>query len=386
VKVIWEEGQERPIKSWVAEELEPKCAEQARNLANLPFAFKSVALMPDAHMGYGMPIGGVLACQNVVVPNAVGVDIGCGMTFLSTDTLAADAPVHDIMHDITRLIPTGFNHHRIEQEDWSNGSVIPMYSIVEREYESSLFQVGTLGGGNHFIEAQVDDVGGLCFMLHSGSRNIGLKVASHYNKLAIELNERWFSSVPKSWELAFLPMDTNEGQAYWEEMGLCLQFARANRTHMMSHIEDVLLNYGIGFGRSFDIHHNYAALENHGGYNLVVHRKGAVRARAGEMVIIPGSMGSASYLAKGLGNPDSYQSCSHGAGRAMGRKAALKAIKMEDVIKEMDNSGIELFKPKKGDVAEECRQAYKDIDVVIAAESDLVTPQMKLRPLAVIKA
>jgi len=383
-----------PLKIWT-DDVEAGAMEQARHLAELPFAFRHVAIMGDCHQGYGMPIGGVLATQGVVIPNAVGVDIGCGMrAFALTCPLARFMDRRDaIMHEIQRAIPTGFNHHHAKQPDWLDlFTEVTLYGetpILEREYEKSLYQIGTLGGGNHFIEAQAtgdDELSGVAFMLHSGSRNVGFQVAKHYNKLAIEMNARWHSSVPKDHELAFLPLDSDEGQTYLAEMNACLRFAYLNREHMMHAIQSVLYREGIGWGDEIDIHHNYAAMENHFGKNVMVHRKGAVRAREGETVIIPGSMGSASYIGAGLGNRESFMSCSHGAGRAMGRKAAQRAIPAADVLAEMEAADIALYKVKKADVAEECRRAYHDIDVVMANQADLVRITTKLRPLAVVKA
>ncbi len=192
--------------------------------------------------------------------------------------------------------------------------------------------------------------------------------------------------VPKEWELAFLPLDSREGQDYLTEMHLCLDFAYTNREHMMFAIQGILRQAGLECGDYVDVHHNYATIEHHFGHNVMVHRKGAVRARAEETVLIPGSMGSASYIATGLGCPDSFDSCSHGAGRRMGRKAAMRDIPAEDVLAEMQAADITLVKPKMNDVAEECRAAYKDIAEVMAAQTDLVSPVLRLRPLAVVKA
>jgi len=381
-----------PLKVWT-DDLEEGAAEQAAHLAELPFAFHHVALMPDAHQGYGMPIGGVLATEGVVVPNAVGLDIGCGMRTWPTGVSVAEFMPHRdaVMHQIQRDVPTGFAHHQKMQAEWwvTDGVEDAMaHPIVCREYESSLHQVGTLGGGNHFIEAQADESGDVWMMLHSGSRNLGKQVADHYNRLAVALNAQWHSSVPASWELAFLPLDSDAGRSYVAEMDLCLLFARTNRERMEARIRSVLdAVFPVAApGESLDVHHNYAAMEHHFGRNVMVHRKGAVRAREGERVIIPGSMGSSSYIALGKGEPQSFASCSHGAGRAMGRKAAKRAIPAQQVIEEMRAADIALFKAKRGDVAEECRQAYKDIDAVMAAQSDLVTVAVRLRPLAVVKA
>jgi tRNA-splicing ligase RtcB len=377
-------------------DLEESALEQAQNLANLPFAFHHVAVMPDGHSGYGMPIGGVCATVGTIVPNMVGVDIGCGMRAGETDAkVSALAPgtIDSIMRGIEEDVPVGFKHHAENQAEWSHlalecidQSPDDYLPIVEREYEKSLTQIGTLGGGNHFIELQEDESGTLCVMLHSGSRNIGLQVAKHYNELAKTLNARWHSSVPKNHDLAFLPLDSSEGRTYLAEMNACLVFARENRARMWAAVSQVLDAHGVFLDDGFDVHHNYAALEHHFAKNVVVHRKGAVRARMGEAVIIPGSMGSASYIAEGLGSKDSFESCSHGAGRRMGRKAAQREIPAAQVHAEMEAAGIALFTPDPDGIAEECRQAYKDVDEVIAAESDLVKPLRRLRPVAVLKA
>jgi tRNA-splicing ligase RtcB len=383
-------GGKVPLKLWTQTD-EAGALEQATNLTNLPFAFHHVAIMADAHQGYGMPIGGVLATVDAVVPNAVGVDIGCGMATATADRRWDEVDVHAIMADVARMVPTGFAHHQAPQSDWRSDTMMFLdrdHPIVDREYEASLRQIGTLGGGNHFIEAQRSQDGRLHFMVHSGSRNIGFKVAAHYNQLAVSLNYRWRSAVLKEWELAFLPLESDEGQQYLVELDACLQFAKINRFRMMVAIAEACDRHGVALPASsiFDIHHNYAAMEHHYGKNVLVHRKGAVRARAGETVIIPGSMGSHSYIAKGLGHHDSFESCSHGAGRVMGRKAAVREIPAEVVIDQMRDHGVELFKPKMDDVAEESVFAYKNLDEVMANQRDLVTIVERRQPLAVIKA
>ena len=249
-----------PIKLWL-DDIEDSALEQAKNLANLPFVFKHIAIMPDSHLGYGMPIGGVMATKGVIIPNAVGVDIGCGMIAVKTSLTDIDADTRKkIMGEIREVIPLGFNHQK-EGQDMDlmpspyvigdekikdgfdkDGCLIQFkkeYPIVSREFRSALQQIGTLGGGNHFIEIQKGSDGHIWIMIHSGSRNIGLKVASHYNKLAIELNEKWHSSVPKNWELAYLPMDSDEGKAYIREMNYCVDFALTNRELMMYRIKDI---------------------------------------------------------------------------------------------------------------------------------------------------
>lgn len=378
-----------PIKLWL-NDIEHGALKQAKNVANLAFAFKHIAVMPDSHEGYGMPIGGVLATQKAIVPNAVGVDIGCGMCAVKTSlTDISGKSLINILDDIRSLIPLGFKHqkskqdliHMPENNDFVNDG------IVEQEYENARDQVGTLGGGNHFIEVQKGSDGHIWIMVHSGSRNIGLKVAEHYNKIAKKLNEKWLSKVEKSSNLAFLPIDIEEAQNYFKEMKYCIDFAFANRKLMMKNIKSVFYDY---FGTSFNelqfvnIAHNYAVWENHFNTNVIVHRKGATSAKKGEIGIIPGSQGTKSYIVQGKGNPESFMSCSHGAGRVLSRKKAKKTLDLEHEIAKMDKLEI-LHSVKSTKDLDEAPGAYKNIDIVMANQKDLVDILVELIPLAVIK-
>jgi tRNA-splicing ligase RtcB len=370
-----------PIKMWL-DDIEEGAAQQAKNLANLPFAFKWIAIMPDSHQGYGMPIGGVLATTGVVVPNAVGVDIGCGMVAVKTSLTEIDTDtLKQIMGQIRQIVPVGFKHHE-EQQVWEGFDQAPDIDVIQRELSSARRQLGTLGGGNHFIEIQKGDDGHIWLMLHSGSRNFGLKTATEYHKKALALCEKWYSNIPDK-ELSFLPMDTKEGQEYFEAMNYCLAFAQANRDLMVKRIEDVVGGItSATFGERVNIHHNYAAMENHFGQNVLVHRKGATKATAGLTGIIPGSMGTSSYIVEGLGNPESFQSCSHGAGRKMGRKQAIANLSLEDEQKKME--GI-VHGLRTKEELEEAPGAYKDIDEVMENQRDLVAIKVSLKPLGVIK-
>jgi tRNA-splicing ligase RtcB (3'-phosphate/5'-hydroxy nucleic acid ligase) len=243
-----------PIKLWI-KEIEEGALQQAKNLANLPFAFKHVAIMPDSHEGYGMPIGGVLATNNVIIPNAVGVDIGCGMCAIKTSlNNISKENLKEIMSRIREMIPLGFSHHKHKHGINLMPSTENLKSgrIVEKEFDNALSQIGTLGGGNHFIEIQKGSDGHVWIMIHSGSRNIGLKVAEHYNILAKNLNEKWHVSVEKSKDLAFLPMETIEAENYFTEMQYCVDFAFANRKLMMANIE-------LAFAEQFGA--NYSSLD-----------------------------------------------------------------------------------------------------------------------------
>ena len=380
----------KPIKSWVSD-LEEGALEQTKNLANLPFLFKHVALMPDAHLGYGMPIGGILATQKTVVPNAVGVDIGCGMCIIKSNIKAEELDkevLKKIMSKIRERVPVGFNRHDTDQEGIPEISEsvknIPN-SIVVQQYNNAKKQLGTLGGGNHFIEIQKGDNGFVYIMVHSGSRNLGKRVCDHYNNIAKEINEKYYSKVESSTDLAFLPLDTQSAIYYLAEMEYCLKFALQNRILMMERIKQSFKEeIDCVFSEFHNIHHNYAAFENHFKNNVIVHRKGATRARLNEIGIIPGSQGTCSYIVKGLGNEDSFHSCSHGAGRRMGRNVARKTLNIKQEIANLDKKGIIHAIRGEKDL-DEAPGAYKDIEQVMENQKDLVNIVTKLEPLAVIK-
>lgn len=379
------------VKMWTTD-IDDKAREQIENLAALPFIHHHIAIMPDCHGGMGMPIGGVLACCDAVIPNAVGVDIGCGMCAVKTgwkvEKITADVLRKQIMRGIRKRIPLGMDHHKERQDEsyMPQGHDIDRLHVVKAQYISAQRQVGTLGGGNHFIELQRDEEGFLWIMIHSGSRNLGKQVGDHYNKLAASLNERWHSVVKPELRLPFLPLKTQEFNDYWVEMQYCVDFALCNRRLMMERIQEVIADAlpGIEFEPMINIAHNYAAWENHFGENVIVHRKGATLAREGVVGIIPGSQGTSSYIVEGLGNPDSFNSCSHGAGRLMSRTAAVNTLSLEDEVKKLEDQGIVHAIRSKRDL-EEAAGAYKDIDQVIALETDLVRVKTKLRPVAVIK-
>jgi len=393
--VIYKHGEYRvPIKLWLGE-VEAGALEQMEHLSMLPFVFHHVAGMPDMHQGYGMPIGGVMATQGYIVPNAVGVDIGCGMIALRTSLFAGSLDktiLKKIMGDIRKLVPVGFKHNKDDHNipnlpvdffDFNN-------TVIYDEWDSAKKQIGTLGGGNHFIEIQQGSDGYIWIMIHSGSRNLGNKVATHYNKIAIELNEKWQSNVPKSWQLAFLPFDSKEGKMYFQEMNYCCNFALANRQLMMQRVMEAISNHvDVQFdtaakNTNINIHHNYAALENHFGKNVLVHRKGATRAYEDEYGIIPGSQGTKSYIVVGKGNSESFKSCSHGSGRLMSRSKAKEKLNLKDEIKKLDEQGIVHGIRNVSDL-DEASGAYKDISTVMDNQKDLVDIAVELKPLAVVK-
>lgn len=379
-----------PIKIWL-DSIDEKTLEQAMNLANLPFTYKHVSLMPDTHAGYGMPIGGVLATDGVIIPNAVGVDIGCGMCAMKTDlraSLVSKTSLEEMVDKIKEKIPIGFEIHTEKQEEnlMPQGFKLDELYVVKHQYQAALKQLGSLGGGNHFIEIQKDTDGYIWIMIHSGSRNLGRQVADFYNKKAKQLNEMYFSIVPAKTDLAFLPFKTKEAQQYYNEMRYCVHFAFANRKWMMEKVQEIIHDIfpSTRFEEIINKAHNYAAWENHFGKDVVVHRKGATSARKGEIGIIPGSQGTKSYIVEGLGNSESFTSCSHGAGRAMGRKEAVQKLNLKEEQRRLEELGIIHAVHHLKDL-DEAPSAYKNIAEVMQNQQDLVKIVVELSPLAVVK-
>jgi len=385
----------RPVKIWT-NDVEKGALKQIYNLANFPYTFQHVAIMPDVHEGYGMPIGGVLATKEVIIPNAVGVDIGCGMLALPTDLSEHDLnknTIKKIFGLIRKSIPVGFNHHKKRQRKEYIPPVEHDMPIVRREYNKAHFQVGTLGGGNHFIEIQKDanDYNRIWIMVHSGSRNIGKQVADHYNKVAKKFVAGNYPDISPKWDLACLPFDSGAGRMYRSEMEYCVAFAYQNRKLMLNRIIDSFVEAGFStpaltnnMSKLINIAHNYAAAENHFEHNVIVHRKGATRAQAGEIGIIPGSQGAVSYIIEGLGNEESFKSCSHGAGRRMGRRQAQRTLDLQNEIDGLNAQGI-IHSIRGYRDLDEAPSAYKNIDQVMDNQKDLVKIKHRLTPLAVVK-
>lgn len=404
-----------PIKSW-CQNVEQGALEQAVALSAHPVVIKHIALMPDCHQGYGMPIGGVIACRDAVIPNAVGVDIGCGMIAVQTDYPASKIKNRELLRklldNIKKRIPVGEGHAYKEHQNWEGfkeylykiGAGFPLHNFNQtclpgwldtNAWELALRNLGSLGGGNHFIEIQKNESGFIWLMLHSGSRNLGYRIASYYHKAALALNMKLKYSIPNK-ELAFLPAGSDEGKSYLRDMNFALKYAEENRKRMMKifkqEAKEQLKN--INFLKEINIHHNYAVLEKHFGEDLWLHRKGATSARLNELGIIPGSMGTSSYIVKGKGNPESFMSCSHGAGRNMSRTAACENLTLKECNKAMEGIVFNRWsklkrwnKKKKKELWDlsEAPSAYKDIDKVIEAELDLIEPVEKLNPIGVIK-
>jgi tRNA-splicing ligase RtcB len=336
-----------PIKIWTGD-IEEGALVQAKNLANLPFVFKHIAIMPDCHQGYGMPIGGVMATRGVVVPNAVGVDIGCGMCAVKTSFKEIETEtLKKIMSEIRRVVPVGFKKHKEMQPEHLMPEVTSEYVVTEH-HNNARRSLGTLGGGNHFIEIQKDENGFVWIMIHSGSRNLGKQVADYYNKLAILLNERYFSEVVKDKQLAFLPLDSDEGQRYLKEMQYCVDFALANRKLIMDKTIYAFCKFLNNFYKTADI------------------------------------INIASYIVEGRGNPLSFNSCSHGAGRVLGRKQAQRELSLDKEIKRLESMGVIHSIRKESDL-DEAPGAYKNISEVIENQKDLINIKKKLKPIAVIK-
>ena len=391
-------GQRLPVRSW-CNEPEPGAIQQAIDVSNHPAAVSHVALMPDTHQGYGMPIGGVAALKNHISPYMVGVDIACGMIARRFDLDATRLPKEDlasIMKDVRRLIPMGSAHQSelklfrkdadllFERHERTLNSVVlndRSRGLLKIDYIAE--QLGTLGGGNHFIEIQDDEAGRMWIMIHSGSRNLGKCVCEIYNRIALDMNLKGNFKIPNR-NLASLPVDTENGQAYIALMNFCMDFSFLNRECMFRQVVKALrktLGNEPEMEESINIHHNYAALEEHYGEKVWLHRKGATLAAAGTLGIIPGSMGTASYIVRGKGSKESFASCSHGAGRVSSRTDAKRKFSMENFRQAMD--GI-VFDCRPG-LLDESPMAYKDISVVMEEQKDLVDIVHSLRPLAVEK-
>ncbi|HLU34502.1 MAG TPA: RtcB family protein [Thermomicrobiales bacterium] len=383
-----------PIRSWLPrEEIEKGAWEQLVNVSNHPEIGSHVAVMPDCHVGYGVPIGCVAPTIGSVIPNAVGVDIGCGLHAIQTG-IAYDRERMDQRFwrewasHVAREVPTGFASHKAPQKLGPLDRKLRATDLQRLLKEKAAFQLGTLGGGNHFLEAQVDEVGEIWLMVHSGSRNTGLRIANHYNGLAVDLTTRRRLVVGK--DLASLPLDHEWGQDYLHDMQWATDFALANRkemgqkllrwlwrtmeAHRMPVTHDAPLQV-------INIHHNFARLEEHGGQQVMVHRKGATSAAKGEMGVIPGSMGTPSFIVRGLGNPDSFESCSHGAGRVMGRNVARKSITAKAFAESLAGT----FSKASMSYVDEAPLAYKDVEMVVDRQRDLVEVVHTLRPLMTVK-
>lgn len=379
----------RIAKVWVDDlsQVESQTLDQIRLMLEMPSLFKHIAIMPDTHLGRGAVIGGVVAIKNTIVPNIVGVDIGCGMSAINTNVKLTKEMDKTFWLNwksrVNRSIPVGFNSHKEEQDIGALDIELKAKDLMNHMPRAKQ-QMGTLGGGNHFLEAQVDEDNNIWFMVHSGSRHLGLQIATYYNKTAQNLNEKYHSKTPR--DLWFLPLNDEGGQNYLHDMKWAIDFALENRWRMLETIVQVFFDQnkdGMVCTREFgiNIHHNFASIENHFGENVIVHRKGATQAKKEQIGIVPGSMGSLSYIVKGVGNLESYESCSHGAGRAMSRSAAKQAFNTNDLHEALKNT----FTKASANMLDEAPMAYKSIETVMANQKDLIDIVHILKPVITIK-
>lgn len=392
-------GARVPIRMWTAPaEVEPEAMAQLHNIANLPWVH-GVAVMPDVHLGKGATVGSVIAMRQAVSPAAVGVDIGCGMTAVRTSMTASDLPdeLAGLRRRIEAAVPVGFAAHERPVDParihglgggwdafWARFADLD--AGVQRLRGRAESQLGTLGGGNHFIEICVDqggdDAGRVWIMLHSGSRNVGKELAERHMSVARSLPHN--AQLPDP-DLAVFIAGTPQMEAYRRDLFWAQEYARRNRAVMMALVQravrDALPAAAVRFDEPISCHHNYVAEESYDGVDLLVTRKGAIRAGAGELGIIPGSMGTGSYIVRGLGNPDAYCSASHGAGRRMSRNAARRTFTVDDLAAQ--TAGVECRKDKG--VIDEIPGAYKDIEQVIADQADLVEVVAHLRQVVCVK-
>ena len=381
---------ETVVKMWV-KSLDAHAWKEIDYMSKLPFLHSHIALMPDCHGGSGMPIGGVIATKGVLIPGAISPDAGCGMqavkTSIKVSNIPSDVLRKSILRGIRKKVPLEAKHRVPQPEEYMpQGFDMSRLPNISKNYDQIRRNLGTLGSGNHFIELQKDEEDNLWIMIHSGSRGCGGYVYNYYSEKARILNSKYYSVVPEDSRLWFLPSGTPEFKGYWDELQYCLAFARCNRNRIMECIKETILESypDATFEKAIDIHHNFAEWEDHFGEKVLVHRKGATRARLGEIGIIPGSQGTCSYIVEGLGNPESFCSCSHGAGRLMSRSEATATLSVKEQAESMESKGIIHAIRGKQDL-EEAPGAYKDIDEVMKLQEDLVKPIIKLIPIAVIK-
>lgn len=391
-----------PVKSWTRGVLfEEEARRQLINISRMPFIHRWVAAMPDVHLGKGATIGSVVPTVGAVIPAAVGVDIGCGMMAVKTSVTAAQLPdsLAAVRSAIEQAVPHGRSVGRGRDcGAWANApdDVLAAWAPLAEPFEAlkakhrvlkntnNLNHLGTLGTGNHFIEMCLDENAGVWLMLHSGSRGVGNRIGTHFIEQAKKEMARWHIQLPDR-DLAYLPEGSTLFDDYVAAVEWAQNFARINREVMMARVVGAVReSLGLVFDASVEAvncHHNYVSRENHYGKNVWVTRKGAVRARRGEMGIIPGSMGARSFIVRGLGNEESFCSCSHGAGRVMSRTQAKKAVSLEQ--HQLATAGVECRKDEG--VIDESPAAYKPIDQVMAAQRDLVEIVHTLKQVVCVK-
>ena len=382
-------GAHTDVLSWVDHGLSREEQDMLRNVSRLPCIYKHVAIMPDAHLGKGSMVGSVIATKDAVIPATVGVDIGCGMAAIKTPFKSGilDGKLKELRLAIEEKIPVGFNWYKESDTDasrwerWENFGTL--HSGVQDRKKKAMQQLGTLGGGNHFIEVCLDTEQNVWLMLHSGSRNIGKELADRHISTAKSLHR--LNELPSP-DLAYFIKGTDEFRNYWNDLEWAQGYAMKNREVMMNRLLKVfnkMFNKGKAFRPEITVncHHNYVNEETHFGENVYVTRKGAINAESGRYGIIPGSMGAKSFIIKGRGNAQSFNSCSHGAGRKMSRTKAKKQFTREDL--ELQTSGVECRKDKG--VIDEIPGAYKDIEKVMRNQADLVEVVAELKQVVCVK-
>ncbi len=385
-----------PVKIWT-DDVDERSKQQLSNIASLPFIHHHVAAMPDVHLGIGATIGSVIATHKAIIPAAVGVDIGCGMVACRlsiTGNELDEKSLKKVFDQITRDVPVGRAQHK--DNDVLIHAALPFEARLDAmtekhpqllkacgKFSKWMNQMGTLGGGNHFIEVCLDESNQVWVMLHSGSRGIGNALASYFIELARQDMERWMIHLPDK-DLAYFPEGSEHFVDYVAAVTWAQEYAMQNRESMIDLVLAALGRHLPEFDVTSEVvncHHNYVAVEHHFGANVWVTRKGAIRAREGDLGIIPGSMGARSYIVKGKGNPDSFTSCAHGAGRRMSRTAAEKQFSEADLAKQTE--GV-ICRKDKG-VVDEIPGAYKDIDTVMANQADLVDIMHRLKQVVCVK-
>jgi tRNA-splicing ligase RtcB len=392
-----------PVKMWTrGVAVDPKAREQLSRAARMPFIFKHVAVMPDVHVGIGATVGSVIPTKGAVIPAAVGVDIGCGMMAARTSLYAADLPdtLEGIRSAIEQAVPHGRSVGRSKRDKGSWGDPPPeiaaAWATLAERFEritdkyprlkntNNLVHLGTLGTGNHFIELCLNEKDQVWVMLHSGSRGVGNAIGSYFIELAKQDMRKWFINLPDE-NLAYFSEGTDHFDDYVEAVGWAQDFAALNRRMMMTNviraIRTIIAKPFEAELEAINCHHNYVQKENHFGENVLVTRKGAVRAAKGVMGIIPGSMGAKSFIVRGRGNAESFDSCSHGAGRLMSRTEAKKTFTLDDHI--LATEGVECR--KDAGVIDETPAAYKPIEAVMAAQADLVEVVHTLKQVVCVK-
>ena len=385
-----------PIKAWIdGVECDEVTRRQLENIASLPFIHSHVAAMPDVHFGIGATVGSVIATNGAIVPAAVGVDIGCGMIAQRTSLSDRDLPddLRAIRSTIERTVPVGFAVHRRvpASVDTAWGTLAGRYDAIRRKHpkieaKNARESLGTMGGGNHFCEITIDNEGHVWVVLHSGSRGAGNRIGTYFIERARKEMERQGIGLVDR-DLAYFTEDTESFNDYVDAVGWAQDYAAANRVNMLDRVLAALRHPSMGLpsftltDKAVHCHHNYVARERHFGADVFVTRKGAVRAGSGELGIIPGSMGARSFIVRGRGNPDSFESCSHGAGRLLGRNEAKRRLTIADL--ERETAGIECR--KDAGVLDEAPSAYKSIDAVMEAQRDLVEVVYTMRQVVCVK-